>query len=258
MIDDVVLTQVAQQLRSEEPDAIAIVLHGSHARGEAGFYSDIDLDVMLGSKPTIPYKMLLLEQEHGRLLHISIGFRLWSAWQTKQQAPAQWSFSLPVRQPIRVLWAILGMDRQQLEKSYTQPTGSAETEDFLECAGKVKNAYLAGDEPGLRLAAHNLAYLCPSLLISLNAVAPVTNQNEALKAILSFPVAPPHYREDMLVCLGFAGSATSITDVYTSALRLARGVIRLIQSNPAAIAADGTPNIPLYLADGSIQRYLEQ
>ncbi len=260
MLDETIFTQLVQRIRTEEPGTLAIVLHGSHARGAAGPYSDVDLDVMLSNQPRVRYMTLLLDQEQGRLLHVSIGFRLWARWQKKQQAPAKWSFSLPVREPIQVLWAAPELTQQQLEASYEQPAGSEETEDFLECAGKVKNAYAAGDELCLRLAAHHLAELCPSLLGPMNTVAPVSTQCEALKTALSFSVAPPHYRADMLICLGFAGRATTITDVYESALRLARGTLALVQPHTAAIKAeeDIAPYLAQYLVDGSLLRYLEQ
>jgi phosphoribosyl-AMP cyclohydrolase len=129
----------------------------------------------------------------------------------------------------------------------------------LECASKVKNAYLAGDDLCLRLAAQHLAEFCTSLLAPINHVEPVSTQCEALKVILSLPLAPPHYREDMLTCLGLSGAATSIADVHQSALRLARGTLRLVQANPlVAITQATSPYIAEYLADGSLLRYLEQ
>lgn len=259
-LDETIFTQLVQRIRAEEPGTLAIVLHGSHARGEAGPYSDVDLDVMLSNRPRVRYMTLLLEQAQGRLLHVSIGFRLWTSWQERQQAPAKWSFSLPVREPIRVLWAVPEITQQQLEASYTQPAGSEETEDFLECAGKVKNAYVAGDGLCLRLAAHHLAELCPSLLGPMNTVAPVSTQCEALKTALSFTVAPQHYREDMLICLGLVGSATTMRDVYQSAMRLAHGTLALVQAHPDTITADENiaPYLAQYLVDGSLLRYLEQ
>ncbi|HEY7126620.1 MAG TPA: nucleotidyltransferase domain-containing protein [Ktedonobacterales bacterium] len=258
MLEEAVFTQLIERIRADEPDTLAIVLHGSYARGTAGRYSDVDLDVILDSQPKIGYMTLLLEQERGRLLHVTIGFRLWTAWQVKKQAPAKWSFSLPVREPIRILWSVPELTRQQLEATYIQPAGTEETEDFLEFASKVKNAYLTGDELCLRLAAHNLAELCPSLLGPMNQVEPVSTQCEALKTMLSFSVAPSHYREDMLICLGLSGSATTIADVYKSALRLARGTLALVQANPLAITPETSPYIAQYLEDGSLLQYLEQ
>jgi hypothetical protein len=61
----------------------------------------------------------------------------------------------------------------------------------------------------------------------------------------------------MLVCLGFAGQATTMRHVYQSVLRLARGVFDLLQSQPEAIL-DDSPNIPRYIKDGTIKRYLSQ
>ena len=258
MLDETLLMHLVHQVRAEEPGTLAIVLHGSYARGAAGPHSDVDLEVMLSGTPRAHYQTLLVERTDGRLLHTSISFQPWTEWQHNQHAPASWSFSLPVRQPIRILWANPAIDQQEIEATYTQPAGGAEAEDFLEYASKVKNAYLVGDELCLRLAAQKLVSVCPSLLGPLNELPPVSNRCEALRTILGFPIAPAHYREDMLVCFGFSGGATESKDVYQSALRLAKGVMELLQASPAGRAIDPTPHIERYLTDGSLQRYLEQ
>ncbi len=258
MLDEALLMHLVQQVRAEEPGTLAIVLHGSYARGAADPHSDVDLEVMLSGTPRTHYQTLLVERTNGRLLHVSISFQPWTEWQREQHTPADWSFSLPVRQPIRILWANPAIDQQEIEATYTQPAGGAEAEDFLEYASKVKNAYLVGDELCLRLAAQKLASVCPSLLGPLNELPPASNPCEALRTALGFSIAPSHYREDMLVCFGFSGGATGSRDVYQSALRLAKGVIDLLQASPAGRAIDPTPHIERYLTDGSLQRYLEQ
>ncbi len=91
-----------------------------------------------------------------------------------------------------------------------------------------------------------------------NELSPVSNPCEALRTVLGFSIAPTHYREDMLVCFGFSGGATGSKDVYQSALRLAKGVMELLQASPASRAVDPTPHIERYLTDGSLKRYLEQ
>ena len=258
MLDETLLMHLVHQVRAEEPGTLAIVLHGSYARGAAGPHSDVDLEVMLSGTPRAHYQTLLVERTDGRLLHVSIGFEPWTEWLREQHAPADWSFSLPVRQPIRILWTDPAIDQQEIEATYTQPAGRAETEDFLEYASKVKNAYLVGDEVCLRLAAQKLASVCPSLLAPLNELPPVSNPCEALRTVLGFSIAPTHYREDMLVCFGLSSGATKSKDVYQSALRLAKGVMELLQASPAGRAIDPTPYIERYLTDGSLQRYLEQ
>jgi predicted nucleotidyltransferase len=123
MLEEALLTQLVERICTDEPGTLAIVLHGSQARGTAGPYSDVDLDAILGSQPKVGYMSLLVERAQGKLLHITIGFRLWAAWQAKKQAPATWSFSLPVREPIRVLWLAPELTEQQLEATYMQPAG---------------------------------------------------------------------------------------------------------------------------------------
>src|SRR5260370_1640649 len=172
MLDEALLMHLVQQVRADEPGTRAIVLHGSYARGAADPHSDVDLEVMLSGTPRTHYQTLLVERTNGRLLHVSISFQPWTEWQREQHTPADWSFSLPVRQPIRILWANPAIDQQQIDATSTQPAGGAEAEDFLEYASKVKNAYLVGDELCLWLARQKLASVCPSLLGALNEPPP--------------------------------------------------------------------------------------
>jgi phosphoribosyl-AMP cyclohydrolase len=120
----------------------------------------------------------------------------------------------------------------------------------------VKNAHAAGDELALRLAAQDLARLCPSLLQPLNTVAAVQSRPEALRAALGFAIAPAGYREDMLTCLGLSGLQVSTDQIYERALRLALGAIDLLAAHGSEILDGLEPYLPLYLRDGRLRRYI--
>jgi phosphoribosyl-AMP cyclohydrolase len=137
------------------------------------------------------------------------------------------------------------------------PPGGAELEDFVADFGKVRNASLAGDELGLRLAAQGLASLCPSVLRLLNPEGRAGSRREAFLVALDFPIAPDGYREDMLVCLGLLGRATTPEEVYGAAHRLVRGAVALLRPYADRLAPHLQPYLPRYLADGTLERYLE-
>ena len=65
MLDEALLMHLVQQVRAEEPGTLAIVLHGSYARGAAGPHSDMDLEVMLSGTPRVHYQTLLVERAAG-------------------------------------------------------------------------------------------------------------------------------------------------------------------------------------------------
>ena len=61
-----------ERLRLQEPDAVAILLKGSAARGNAGPHSDVDFDVLTVSGPREAYLAYLVETGEGWLTHVSV------------------------------------------------------------------------------------------------------------------------------------------------------------------------------------------
>ena len=71
-------------------------------------------------------------------------------------------------------------------------------------------------------------------------------------------MAPYTYRDDMLLCLGMSGLATSAQDVHDAALRLALGTLTLLQPHCDAIVGHVEPGLPEALTDGRLLRLLTQ
>jgi phosphoribosyl-AMP cyclohydrolase len=257
--DDARLVEWVRRLRAEEPGAVAVLLSGSRARGDAGAYSDLDLEVLTRGAPAGGDRALLLARGDGRLAHVSIGVTELEEWLAARRARARgrWSFGLPARAPWRALWAAPGV-APLLADVPVHAAEPPELEDLVEDAGKVKNARAAGDELALRLAAHDLAAECPALLGPLNPRPPVSSRREALAAALDMPVAPPGYREDMLTCLGLTGRTTPADKVYAAAMRLALGVVDVLRAHAPALAPLLGPDLAGLLADGRLRRYLAQ
>nr|MDQ3328207.1 phosphoribosyl-AMP cyclohydrolase [Chloroflexota bacterium] len=127
-----------------------------------------------------------------------------------------------------------------------------------ECAGKVKNAHRRGDELALRLAAQGLAERCPSVLRPVNPAQVPGTRYEALLAALALPVAPPGYRNDMLLCLGLTGQPSTMDEVSAATFRLAHGALELLRPHAPRLTPELEPDRGTYLADGRLQRYLAQ
>lgn len=258
---DALLTRWVERLRREEPRAVAILCHGSYARGEPEPHSDLDLDVLIDGEPEAPYRSALDELPDGRLLHATIETMALDEWLEQFAEPAEseeWAFFLPARQHARLLWA-LPAARARLEGNIVLSLAlSPQLQDLLESAAKVRNAAARGDELGLRLAAQDLALRCPAPLALLNPPALADSRRAALQAALDLPNVPPGYRDDMLTCLGLSGRATSAEEIHAAALRLAAGVLDALRSSPAIVGGRIEPGLPEALADGRLMRLLTQ
>lgn len=258
MVDDAFLKSWVETLRAEEPDALAVLVTGSYARGTPEPHSDLDLLVLTRGEPVVAYRARLVEFLDGHLLHVSIGSERWENWLAQETEPADWSWYLPAVEVARVLWCAPEVEERLRRPAIERPPGGMELEDFLECAGKVKNAHRRGNELALRLAAQGLAERCPSVLRPLNPIQRPGTRYEALRAALDLPEAPPGYRDDMLLCLGLTGQPNTIDDVYAASLRLAQGALVLLRPHAPSLTPELEPDLGAYLADDSLQRYLAQ
>ena len=248
-----------ERLQRDEPDAVVILLKGSAARGDAGPHSDVDFDVLTASGPREAYLAYLVETGEEWLIHVSVAVHDIAGWLAQETEPAAWAFALPVAEATRLVWTRDDTWHERLARpSLPHPPGQAELEDFIADFGKVKNAHVARNELALRLAAQGLAQRCPSLLRLVNPAVQAGTRYEALLASLDFPLAPPGYREDLLVCLGLVGRATTADEVHTAAGRLVTGVVEVLQPHAQHLGSEFEAHLPVYLADGTLRRYVAQ
>lgn len=258
MVGEEFIERWVRRVRHEVPDGVAVFLVGSHARGDAGPHSDLDLDVLVAEGPRNEWPTWIHDQGP-RLVSVSVWIRDVATWLASQHEPQDWAFGLPAVETVRLCWVADDSWRARLERSQlAHPPGEPELDHLVGDLGKVANAWHWGDELGLRLAAQDLARSCPSLLQPLNPHPAVGSRQAALLAALDFAVAPAGYRDDLLVCLGVAGRPTSAEEVHAAACRLATGVVELLESH----ADRFTPLLPQPLAasltDGSLRRYVVQ
>lgn len=259
MIDDAFITARVERLRREVSGAVAILLKGSYARGDPGPFSDLDFDVLTAGGPRSTYPAYIVEPAPGRRFHVSVAVRDLAGWLAEADEPQEWAFYLPSEEAVRILWVADDALRARLPDDFLRhPPGEPELEDFVADYGKVKNARRRGDELALRLAAHGLAMLCPSVLRPLNPGARVGTREEALKAALAFPASPPGYRDDMLICLGLSEAATTADDVAHAARRLVLGVLALLRPKAGVLAHLLPSGLATALSDGTLERYAAQ
>jgi phosphoribosyl-AMP cyclohydrolase len=260
MIGEEFIQRWVRRLRREVPDGVAVFLGGSYVRGDAGPSSDVDFDVLVADGPRDEWPVWF-DAEEDRLVRVDAWIRDVPRWLASQEEPQDWAFGLRSSEPLRLCWVADESWRARLDRSELEhPAGQPELEHFLGDLGKVANAHRRGDELGLRLAAQDLARSCPALLRPVNPDPnpPVGSRHAALLAALEVDVAPPGYRDDLLVCLGLAGKPSSAEEVHAAACRLATGVMELVKSHVDTFTRLLPPQLSASLADGSLRRYTAQ
>jgi len=262
---DAVLRRALDRIHREYPAPRAILLKGSLVRGDAGPYSDIDLDVLVEHRDGSEYAAWF-DDEAGRLHHVSVAIHDWDAWWDEAAEPVEWAMGLAALEVLQVLWARDADDARRLTGPGIQhPAAGPELEDCFSDLGKVRNALLRGDELGVRLAAQGVGRLVPTVLATINPghpAAPVTSPRAALDAVLAFLVTPAGYRADLLRCLGLDGDPSPIHEVATAAERLVLGMIALLEEHLAqADDADGPrfeTGLDTALANRTLRAYVHQ
>ena len=83
-----------------------------------------------------------------------------------------------------------------------------------------------------------------------NPTVRVTSRRAAFAAALDLPVAPPHYREDLLLCLGLRPG--SVGQLCAAAARLVTGVLPLVRPYAAEVARAAGGDLADALTDGRL------
>jgi phosphoribosyl-AMP cyclohydrolase len=251
-LDDALVARVVEQLLALEPEATAVLLTGSYAKGTAAVGSDLDL-MAITSSPRVGYRTWFEARSSDAALHVSAGATTADAWLAKAATPARWSFGFPA---INVASYLCTDDatRAQLgeDPSLHHPAADPELEDFLDFVLKAKRAASVGDELGLRWFAQGAAALAPTLLIPINDERIVSDRRDALDAALTLTLAPHHYTEDLAVCLGL--TTASEGDVKTAVARLGSELLAFLRERAPGV--DAKPEIARYLANGTLERHL--
>lgn len=259
MFNDALISTWVDRLRRETLGAVAIILKGSHALGDAGSHSDVDFDVLVEGDPYEAYLAYFEETPEGRLRHISVAVQDLAGWLSEVDEPVDWAYGLPAAETTRLLWARDDELRVLLDKpARIHPPEPPELEDFIEAWGKIRNASTRDDDLAMRIAGQKLARLCPGLLRPLNPEVLPSNRRAALHAALGFPVAPDGYRDDLLRCFGLSGDAVTMQDLRDAAKRITFGTVALLREHEAFLEGQLEADLFAYLVDGTLERYIRQ
>lgn len=260
MIDRRFIECWSDRLRTEIPGTAAVLLKGSHATGAAGPWSDVDFDVLLDCpEPVEEYLAWLVDGPDGHLVHVSVAVADIRSWLESGNEAARWAFGFPSRAAATLLWVRDDALRARLDHPCRDhPAVDPELEDFIEELGKARNAHLRGDELSCRIACQEIAELCPTLLVPLNGLARPATRSAALTAALDLAIAPAGYRNDMLLCLGLSGQGSTADEVLAAAEHLVSGTLSLLRERIDAVAHLLPSDLAGYLADGTLERYLER
>lgn len=241
------------RLRTEYPDAVAVLLKGSHARGQAKPWSDIDFDVLLRT-PNIEEYRTWIEPVGDRLVHISAAVVSLDAWLADGYEPSSWSLGFPTVETTKLLWAVDDEHRALLDHPHqTHPPHEIEVEDTMEALGKMRNALSRDDHVSVYRNAAKLATLIPTMLVPVNPTTTVSNSREAIDAVLALENVPANFASDWLVCMGYVDSRTP-ESTLSAATRMFHGALNLLPSDPEVVGKD----FARLLADGTITAYLSQ
>lgn len=244
------------RLAGDTVGAVAVVLKGSAARGDMEPASDVDFDVLTESPDEERY-LSFLDYHDERLLHISVAVRGLESWLAEADEPAGWAFDLPAHETTRLLWAATPQLRAQLDIPYiAHPSGEPELEDTIDALAKISNALARGDDPGVRLAALDIANWMPGLVLPMNEITPPRHRREALDAALGMANVPNGYRDDLLACFGMSGNPTA--DVAGAARRLVSGVTALMAENAHLYRGKLPRDLQDQLESGLIQAWIDQ
>jgi hypothetical protein len=142
MIDEQVVAEWIERLRAQIPGVVAIVLKGSHARGNPGPWSDVDFDVLTFNEDVEhEYLSWIADDGSGRLVHVSVAVERLDDWVRGFREVASWSFGLPSREITKLVWLGRPSLRAELDRPFRDhPGGEPELEDFCEELGKARNA----------------------------------------------------------------------------------------------------------------------
>jgi phosphoribosyl-AMP cyclohydrolase len=253
-LESSLVERVVEQLRSLEPEAMAVLLRGSYSKGTAAPASDLDL-VAITPSPRAAYRTWFEEQAGDAPLHVSAAATTADAWLAKTATPARWSIGFPAINAAAYLWAD-DETRTRLgdDPSLRHPAAEPELEDFLEFVLKAKRAANAGDELGLRWFAQSAAALAPTLMIAVNDERIVSDRRDALDAALTLADSPADYASDMVVCLGLTSASGG--EVKASVARLGSELLAFLRERAPDV--DDQPELTSYLADGTLERHLGQ
>lgn len=231
------LEKIKEEILESTNDVELIFVYGSYALGQMQRYSDIDMAVVIQTKPHREAIFRFVEHEGQKVL-LTINFHKFSDVLREIRKIDEWVWIYKAYTHAKVLF-----DRDQnMEKIRAElEKHKVSSKDFLkflpenasyllEYVGKLKNAYLKGDELNILFAARTIAKMCYRIMRPFNPVWKYLSEKETYISLITLENKPQHYVEDFKICHGLTLKSKSIDDIYTSAMRLARETTDFIKT----------------------------
>ncbi len=245
-LDPALIEDLVARARGVEPDVVGVFAFGSYARDEATPTSDLDLQAVTHSAPSLRYRTWFAGD-----LHVSVGIRSTDEILERCRVPANWSLGFATSSGGVWLWA----EREAMialgdPPGFSHPADPPELEDFVESCAKTLRA---SNSVSLRVGAQLVGETAPPLLRDLNEAIVVNTRAAAVRAAAAFAIAPDHWAEDLLAVLGLAPVGDE--EVRAAVVRIAAGVLRILRERKATVG-DRQPDLTRLLLDGTLERHL--
>jgi hypothetical protein len=252
-----------ERLRAAEPGALAVVLQGSVAQGDPGPFSDVDLRIVTAGPPRRRDRAYL-QDDHGRLVHYSVGSRPLAELVGAAADPELWPWLVAHYATVKPLWDpgdVVGLLRRAVEANRPPPRPYLdglflELESMVEEVAKLRNAEVAGDYVLAAHAAQAAADHAWKVLQRCTDPRPLATSADGVERMLDLGAAIPGYRRCMLVCLGLTPEARPLAGLAAAALDLADGVVAWLAERLPELAPP--PGVADLLAGGALARHLGQ
>jgi predicted nucleotidyltransferase len=253
------------RLRAGEPSALAVLVHGSYARGTQSRFSDVDLRVITAGPPRVRDRVYL--EEHGpRLVHFSIGSRSLAELVALADDPRKWLYVSPQYLDARLLWEEPGtLERLRGEVEARAPGRlpfvdglPLALETLLEYATKVRSAHLAGDYVRAAWFARRVAEYAWETVHATAEARALPSEAEWVEDWISLGASIPGYRANALSCLGLTDEARSIDRLLTASLDLADAIVAWLAGQLARLGAAADQTVVALVESGQAARYLRQ
>lgn len=232
------LNKIKKEILAETADVELIFVSGSYVVGKMGPHSDIDIKVLTATKPR-KKRLFQFVKCNKRNVLLTVHFDKLAHVIKEIRKPEEWVWAYEYYKRALVLYdkdhnmkkILKELERHKISQDYFFKFIPEEASYLPEYVGKLKNAYLEGDELNLFYAARVIAQICYNLLRPFNPVWKYTSERETYTAFLSLKNKPKNYVKDFKICYGITTERRPLKKVYESALRLARETVEFLKLN---------------------------
>ena len=227
---DEAANRAAAYVVREYPGVVAVLVHGSIARGEPGPFSDVDL-LEVTNRGRKPSQFSYFDGD----IYVGVGFLRVAELEKEFADPKAFFWARGSAMATKVLYDPNGILREILARwRRAKPSHQIlETalwdlyHNMIEYSGKLRNGWRRQDGYITRYSARIIAQCAERALTVLNCIS-IVSENYVWHQILKAEKRPRHLRIDYPIALGIKGTRGT-GKVYRSALRLCQETLRFVR-----------------------------